>query len=172
MLAPNFVPASFFIGAIFPRALLCMVLIWVDQVKFSNFTPGYDGVSWWWISCPLICRLNSSLLGDREKQVTSDLVLLIITNHFFAQSETRFIASYILMAAVVICSALVHNARSSACSAHGMMKDIRDDEGQMSSMKIMKSVGEVTPRCGAPSLIFTEELVCPSSLTRADLWNK
>ena len=46
-------------------------------------------------------------MGDREKQVASVLVLLIITNHSFAQSEMRIIASCILMAAVVTCSALV-----------------------------------------------------------------
>ena len=65
--------------------------------------------------------MNSSLLGDREKQVASVLVLLIITNHSFAQSEMRFIASCILMAAVVTCSTLVHNARSPACRALGML---------------------------------------------------
>ena len=51
--------------------------------------------------------------------MASVLVLLIITSHFFAQSEMRFIASCILMDVVVTCSALVHNARSSACSAVG-----------------------------------------------------
>ena len=109
--------------------------------------------------------MNSSLLGCREKQVASVLVLLIITNHSFAQSEMRFIASCIMMAAVVTCCALVHNA----CRACGMLED---SCSQMSSMKIMKRVGEMTPPCGTPSLIFTEELVCPSSLTCADLWNK
>ena len=137
--------------------------------QFSNCTPRYVGASCWWISCPLICRINSSLLGDREKQVTSILVLLVITNHSFAQSEMRFVASCILMAAVVTCSALVHNARSYACSARGMWED---GWSQMSSMKIMKRVGEMTPPCGTASLILTEEVVCPSSLTRADLWNK
>ena len=112
--------------------------------------------------------MNSSLLRDREKQVASVLVLLIITSHSFAQSEMMFIASCIQVAAVVTCSALVHNARSSACSARGMGED---SWSQMSSMKIMKRVGEMTPPCGTP-LIFTEKLVCPSSLTHADLWNK
>ena len=97
------------------------------------------------------------------------MVLLIITNHSFAQSEMRFIASCILMAAVITCSALVHSARSSACSARGMWED---SWPQTSSLKIMKRVGEMTPPCGTSSLIFTEELVCPSSLTRADLLNK
>ena len=64
--------------------------------------------------------MNSSLLGDREKQVASVLILLIIASYSFAQSEMRFIASCILMAAVVTYSALVHKARSSACSARGM----------------------------------------------------
>ena len=100
--------------------------------------------------------------------MASVLVLLIITKHSFAQSEMRFIVSCILMAAVVTCSALVHNARSSACSARGMWEDIWK---QMSSMKIMKGVGEMTPPCGT-SLVFAEELVCPSSLTRVDHWNK
>ena len=45
--------------------------------------------------------MNSSLLGDKEERVASVLVLLIITNHSFAKSEMRFIAAYILMAAVV-----------------------------------------------------------------------
>ena len=112
--------------------------------------------------------MNSSLLGDREKEVPSVLVLLIIANHSFAQSEMRFIASCILMAAVVTCSPLVHNARSFACSARGMWED---SWSQMSSMKIMKRVGEMTPLCGTPR-IFIEELVCPPSLTRADLWSK
>ena len=112
--------------------------------------------------------MNSSLLEDREKQAASVLVLLIITNHSLAQSEMRLIASRILMAAVVTCSTLVHNARSSACKARGMWED---SWSQMSSMKIMKRVGEMTPPCGTP-LIFIEELVCPSNLTRADLWNK
>ena len=71
----------------------------------SNFTPRYVGVSCLWISCPLICRMNSSIMGVREKQVASVLVLLIITNHSFAQSEIKFIASCIPMAAVVTCSA-------------------------------------------------------------------
>ena len=75
--------------------------------------------------------MNSSLLGDREKQVASVLLLLIITSHSFAQSEMRFIASCILMAAVVNCSALVHNARSSTCSTRGMLED---RWSQMSSM--------------------------------------
>ena len=163
-------PASFFIRAIFLRALLCMVLMWGGQVSFlSNVNPRYVGVSCWWISCPLICRMISSLLGDREKQVASVLVLLIITNHSFAQSEMRFIASCILIAAVVTCSALVHNARSSACGDHRMCED---SCSKMSSVEIMKRMGEMTPPCWAPSLIFIEELVCPSSLTRADLWNK
>ena len=44
MLASHFVPSSFFIRAIFPRPLLCMVLMWGDQVSFlSNFTPRYVG---------------------------------------------------------------------------------------------------------------------------------
>ena len=73
------------------------------------------------------------------------------------------------MATVVICSALVHNAMSSACSARGMWEG---SWSQMPSMKTMKRVGEMTPPCGTPSLIFTEELFCPSSLTLADLWNK
>ena len=126
MLAPHFVPASFFIRAIFLRALLCMVLMWRDQVSFlSNFIPMYIGMSCWWISCPLICMMNSSFLGDREKQVVSVLVLPIITNHSVAQSEMRFIASCILMAAVVTvtCSVFVHNARSSACSIREMWED-------------------------------------------------
>ena len=169
MLAPHFVPVSFFSRTIFLRSLLCMVLLWEDQVSFlSNFTPRYVGVSCWWISYTLICRINASLLGDREKQVASVLVQLIITNHTFAQSEMRFIASCILIAAVVACSPLVHNARSYACSAHWMWED---SWSQMSSMKIMKRVGEMTPPCGT-SLIFTEELICLPSLTRADLWNK
>ena len=121
MFAPHFVPASFFSRAFFLKPLLCMVLMWGDQVSFlSNFSPRHVGVSCRWISCPLICRMNSSLLGDREKQVASVLVLLIITSHSFAQCEMKFIASCILMAAVVTCSALVHNAGSSACSARGM----------------------------------------------------
>ena len=170
MLAPRFVPASFFIRAIFLRALLCVVLMREDQVSFlSNFTPRYLGVSCYWISCPLICKMNSSLLRDMEKQVASVLVLLFITNHSFAQSEMRFIASCILVAAVVTCSASVHNARSSAFSARGMWED---SWSQMSFMKIMKRVGEMTPPCETPYLIFTEEVVCPSSLIRADLWNK
>ena len=112
--------------------------------------------------------MNSTFSEDGEKQVASVSVLLIITDHSFAQSEMRFIASCILLAAAVSCSALVHNARSSARSAHGMCED---SYSQMSPMKIMKIVGEMTPPCGTP-LIFTEELVCPSSLTCADLWNK
>ena len=91
--------------------------------QFSNFTPRYVGVSCWWISSPLICRMNSSLLGNKEKQVASVLVLFIITNHSFAQSEMRFIASCILMVVMVTCSALVHNARSSACSACCLCED-------------------------------------------------
>ena len=76
--------------------------MWGDQVSvLSNITPRYVGVSCWWIYCPLICRMNSSFLGDGEKQVASVLVLLIITNHSFAQSELRFMASCILIAAVV-----------------------------------------------------------------------
>ena len=112
--------------------------------------------------------MSSSLLGEREKQVASVLVLLINTNHSFAQSEMRCIAPCIMNAAVVTCSALVQNTMSSACSARGMWED---SWSQMSSMKIVKRVGEMTPPCWTP-LIFTEELVCPSSLTRADLWNK
>ena len=68
---------------------------------------------------------DSSVLGDREKQVALVLVLLIITNHSFAQSEMRFIASCLLMATLVTCSALVHNARLSTCSARGMWEDSR-----------------------------------------------
>ena len=55
--------------------------------------------------------------------MASVLVLLIITNHSFAQSEMRFIASCIMMAAVVTYSDLVHNARLSTCSARGMWED-------------------------------------------------
>ena len=151
MLAPHFVPTSFFSRAIFLRPLLCMVLLWGDQVSFlSNFNPRYVGVSCWWILYTMICRINTSLLGDREKQVASVLVQLIITNHTFAQSEMRFIGACILMAAVVTCSALVHNARSSACSAHWMWED---SWSQMSSVKVMKKVGAVTPPCGT-SLIL------------------
>ena len=76
------------------------------------------------------------------------------------------------MAAVATRSALVHNARSAACSAHGMLED---SWSQMSSTKIMKRVGEMIPPRGTHSLIFTEELICPLSLTRAvlsHLWNK
>ena len=51
------------------------------------------------------------------------LVLLITTNHSFVQSEMRFIAFCILKAAVVTCSASVHNARSSTCSARGVRVD-------------------------------------------------
>ena len=36
--------------------------------------------------------MNSSLFGDMEKQVASVLVLVIITNHSFAQSEIRCMA--------------------------------------------------------------------------------
>ena len=79
-----------------------------------------------------------------------------------------FIASCILVAAVVTCSALVYNVRSSEHSAHGMWEH---SWSHMSSMKIMKRVGEMTQPCGTP-LIFTLELVCPSSLTHANLWNK
>ena len=166
MLAPLFVSASFFIRAIFLRPLLCMVLMWGDQVSFlCNFTPRYVGVSCWWVSCPFVCRMNSSVLGDRENQAASVLVLLIITNHSVALSEMRFIASCILMDAMVT---LVHNAMSSTCSARGMWED---RWSQMSSMKIKKRVGEMTPPCGTP-LIFTEELVCPSNLTRAAFWNQ
>ena len=82
--------------------------------------------------------MNSSLLGDRERQVASVLVLLIITNHSVAQCEMRFIASCNLMAAVVTFSALVHNSRSSACSARRMCEG---SCSQVSSMKIMKRVG-------------------------------
>ena len=156
MLTPHFVPASFFIRAIFLRAMLRMVLMWGDQVSFlSNFTPRYDGVSCWWISCPLICRMNTSLLGDKEKQMASVLVLLIITNNSFAQSEMRFIASRILMAAVVTCSGLVHNTRLSACSARGMWED---SWSQMSSMKIMRRVGKMTPPCGTPDFHWRVDL--------------
>ena len=84
--------------------------------------------------------MNRSLLGDKEKQVASLIVLLIISNHSFAQSEMRFTASYILMAAVVTCSALGHKARSSACSSRGMWVD---SWSQMSLRKIMKRVGEM-----------------------------
>ena len=161
-LGQDFFRASFFIRAIFLTPLLCMVLMWGDQVCFlSNFTPRYVGVSCWWISCPSICRMNPSLLRDRKKQVASVWVLLIIANHSFAQSEMRFITSCIWMAAVFTYSTLVHNSRSFACSAHGMWED---SWSQMSSMKITKRVGERTPPCGTPSLIFTEELFCPSNL--------
>ena len=39
----------------------------------------------------------------------------------------------------------------------------------MSSMKMIKSVGEMTPPCGTPSLRFTRLLVCLSSFTLAVL---
>ena len=97
----------------FSRELCCAwYWFWGEKISvLSNFTLR---VSCWWISCPLMCRMNSSLLGDRERQVASVLVLLIITNHSFTQSEMRFSASCILVAAVVTCNALVYNARSSA----------------------------------------------------------
>ena len=113
--------------------------------------------------------MNFSILGDRKKQVASVLVLFIIINLPFAQFEMRFIASCILMAAVVTCSALVHNARSSACRAHRMWED---GWSQMSSMNILKRMCEMNLLRGTSSLIVTEELVCLSSLTHADLWNK
>ena len=55
------------------------------------------------------------------------------------------------MTLVDIVNAVV--SRSSAYSAHGMWED---SWSHMSSMKIMKRVGEMTPPCGTPSLIFTE----------------
>ena len=138
-----FCSCHFLHQAHFLRALLCMVMIWGDQVSFlSTFTPRYVGgillVDF------LFTGLQNELfsLGDREKQVASVLVLLIIANHSFAQSEMRFIASCILMAVMVTCSALVNSTRSSACSACGMCED---SCSQMSSMKIMKRVGKMNP---------------------------
>ena len=91
--------------------------------------------------------LRNEIFSLWRQGEASVFLLLIITNHFFAQSEVRFIASSILMTVVVTCSAFVHNGRSSACSAHGMWVY---SWSQMSPVKLIKRVDEMTPPCGTP----------------------
>ena len=171
MLAPHFFPASFFIRAIFLRPLLCMVLMWGDQVSFlSNFTPRYVGVSCWWVSCPLICKMNFSPLGEtgRSRLLQSWFCWSIPTTLLPSlRWDSLLPASWWLRWSL----ALLWSITLGRLHAVPVGFARTDGRSQMSSVKIMKRVGEMTPPCGTP-LIFTEELVCQSTLTPADLWNK
>ena len=148
--------------------------MWRDQVSFlSTFTPRYVGVSCWWISCPLICRILSidlqfTLLSwekGRSRWLQSWFCWSLPTTLLPSlRWDSLLPASWWLRWSFGLLLSIMQGRLYAVPVGCG-----KDSRSQMSSMKITKRVGEMTPPCGTP-LIFTEELVCPSSLTPADLW--
>ena len=78
MLAPHFVPASFFIRAIILRPLLCMVLMWGDQVSFLSNLDGLKSKSLYLLLCKYVCMcvlMHASMLRQICEVIMKEEVL-------------------------------------------------------------------------------------------------
>ena len=110
-----------------------------------------------------IVRCRVSLCVEREKQVATVLELFIVTHQSAANFPILFRASCILFVATERDSDAFQRVKSSGCRVLFMNGEV---SSAMSFIYMLKWVGEITP----PSLILTEWLRLPQSLTLTVLW--
>ena len=115
-LAPHLVPDSFLITASRPMSLSSISSRCGFQVRRgSSFTPRNVGMSTWgrYSSPALISTLSFTV--DSEKTVATVLDLFSWSPQLSVHSWICSTVFCILYVAVVVCSAVLHIARSSAC---------------------------------------------------------
>ena len=116
MSTPHVVPSSFFRRPSFLTDLAATASRCVFQVRHvSRVTPRKVGLSTCGTGMSSSFSISFSFTVESEKSVACVLLQLIAMHHSSAQELTLLMVSCMTCVAVEVCSAEVHEARSSPC---------------------------------------------------------